>query len=49
MIIYFGKPSKSVDFIEWVVKTTHIKSNDYMWAVAKIPQIRTNSELSDNY
>ena len=38
MSISFAKPPGSVDFIEWVVKTAHIKNNSYMWTVAKISQ-----------
>ena len=38
MNIYFAKPSVSIDFINVVVKRTHIKSKQYIQGVAKIPE-----------
>ena len=44
--IYFAKPSRSIDIINRVVKTTHIKNNYHTQetkTVAKISQMLLNS------
>jgi hypothetical protein len=41
MIISFAKPSRTVDLIGLVVKTTHIKCRSYIQGVAKIPDCCT--------
>ena len=41
--IYFAKPSKSVDFIESVIKMTHITSNHHT------QETKTVAKISHNY
>jgi len=38
------KVFKSIGFVGYLVKLAHIKSNYYMWAVAKLSQMRTKQQ-----
>ena len=40
--IYFAKPSKSVDFIENVIKMTHIKYNYHTQETKSVAKISQN-------